>query len=128
MRTPVARPRQNRRTLYLSMYSGTDVALLNGLTHHIIENGWEDSAFISKRAKNYEEMKAVVMQETYSLPNVSKITGVPEEDLKTAAEWIAHSKPSALIYSMGITQHTVGVDNVRSTANLMLLTGNFGVA
>ena len=71
---------------------------------------------------------ASVMQETYSLSNVSKITGVPEEDLKTAAEWIAQSKPSALLYSMGITQHTVGVDNVRSTANLMLLTGNLGVS
>jgi formate dehydrogenase major subunit len=119
-------PTAKQADLYLSMYSGTDVALLNGLMHHIIENGWEDSAFISKRTKNFEEMKTVVMQETYSLPNVSKITGVPEEELKTAAEWIAHSKPSSLLYSMGITQHTVGVDNVKSTANLMLLTGNLG--
>ena len=120
-------PTAKQADLYLSMYSGTDVALLNGLMYHIIENGWEDSTFISERTKNFEEMKAVVMQETYSLPNVSKITGVPEEDLKTAAEWITHSKPSALLYSMGITQHTVGVDNVRSTANLMLLTGNIGI-
>ena len=120
-------PTAKQADLYLSMYPGTDVALLNGLMHHIIENGWEDSEFISIRTKNFEEMKTVVMQETYSLPNVSKITGVPEEDLKTAAEWIAHSKPSALVYSMGITQHTTGVDNVKSTANLMLLTGNLGV-
>src|SRR5690606_4022422 len=46
--------------------------------------------------------------------------------LKTAAEWIATADVAALIYSMGITQHTVGVDNVKSTANLMLLTGNLG--
>ncbi|WP_440955548.1 formate dehydrogenase subunit alpha [Methanosarcina sp. Mfa9] len=120
-------PTAKQADLYLSMYSGTDVALLNGLMHHIIENGWEDSAFIAKRTKDFEAMKTVVMQEAYSLPNVSKITGVPEEDLKTAAKWIAHSKPSALLYSMGITQHTVGVDNVKSTANLMLLTGNLGI-
>jgi formate dehydrogenase major subunit len=121
-------PTAKQADLYLSMYPGTDVALLNGLIHHIIENGWEDSEFISKRTKNFEEMKTLVMQETYSLPNVSKITGVQEEDLRTASEWIAHSKPSALLYSMGVTQHTTGVDNVRSTANLMLLTGNLGVS
>jgi formate dehydrogenase (coenzyme F420) alpha subunit len=120
-------PTAKQADIHLSMYSGTDVALLNGLMHHIIENGWEDSAFISKRTKNFDELKAVVMQDIYSLPHVSKITGIPGEDLKTTAEWIAQSKPSALLYSMGITQHTVGVDNVRSTANLMLLTGNLGV-
>ena len=120
-------PTAKQADLYLPLFPGTDVALLNGLMHHIIANGWEDSAFISKRTKNFEAMKAAVMQEAYSLPNISKITGVPEEDLKTAAEWIAHLKPSALLYSMGITQHTVGVDNVKSTANLMLLTGNLGV-
>lgn len=88
MLTPASRPRQSQANLYLSMYSGTDVALLNGLMHHIMENGWEDSAFISERTKNFEEMKAVVMQETYSLPNVSKITGVPEEDIKTGVVFI----------------------------------------
>ncbi|MGA9098831.1 MAG: molybdopterin-dependent oxidoreductase, partial [Methanotrichaceae archaeon] len=107
-------------------YSGTDVALLNGLMHYIIENGWEDRGFIDIRTKNFESLRDTVMRVDYDLRNVSNITGVQESDLKTAAEWIAKSKPCALIYSMGITQHTVGVDNVKSVANLMMLTGNIG--
>lgn len=121
-RTPTAR----QSDLYLSMYSGTDVALLNGLMHHIIENGWEDREFIESRTKGFDLLKKTVMNERYSLKSVSRLTGIPEIDLAKAAEWIAKSKPCALIYSMGITQHTVGVDNVKSVANLMMLTGNIG--
>ncbi len=119
-------PTAKQSDLCLSMYSGTDVALLNGLMHHIIENGWLDLEFISSRTKGYDSLKEAVMSDDYSLKNVSNVTGIPESDLKTAAEWIAKSKPCALIYSMGITQHTTGVDNVKSVANLMMLTGNIG--
>ncbi len=119
-------PTAKQADLYLSMYSGTDVALLNGLMHHIIENGWEDREFIESRTKGFGSLKEMVMKEDYDLENVSKITGTSESDLKTAAGWIAKSKPSALVYSMGVTQHTTGVDNVKSAANLMMLTGNIG--
>lgn len=121
-RTPTAR----QADLHLSMYSGTDVALLNGLMHHIIENGWQDREFIEQRTRGSEFLKETVMREEYDLKSVSRITGVEETDLATAAEWIAKSKPAATLFSMGITQHTVGVDNVKSVANLMMLTGNIG--
>ena len=121
-RTPTAK----QSDLCLSMYSGTDVALLNGLMHHIIENGWQDQEFIERRTKGFDSLKKTVMSEDYNLKKVSNITGIPESDLITASEWIAKSKPCALIYSMGITQHTTGVDNVKSVANLMMLTGNIG--
>lgn len=121
-RTPTAR----QADLHLSMYSGTDVALLNGLMHHIIENGWQDRKFIEQRTRGFEFLKETVMREEYDLKSVSRITGVEETDLATAAEWIAKSKPAATLFSMGITQHTVGVDNVKSVANLMMLTGNIG--
>ncbi|RXE55064.1 formate dehydrogenase [Methanoculleus taiwanensis] len=114
--------------LYMPFTSGTDVAVLNGLMQEIIRNGWEDKEFIEKRTKDFDKMKEVVMKEDYSLENVSKISGIPVESLKTAAEWIAKAEVASLIYSMGITQHTVGVDNVKSTANLMMLTGNMGKA
>ena len=112
--------------LFLQFNSGTDVALLNGLMHDIIENGWEDKEFVEKRTKGYEELKELVMQDKYSLENVAKITGLKAEDIHTAADWIANSGGCALIYSMGITQHTVGVDNVHACANLQMLTGNLG--
>ncbi|MCK8519417.1 formate dehydrogenase subunit alpha [Methanoculleus sp. 7T] len=120
--TPTAR----QADLYMPFVSGSDVAILNGLMQEIIKNGWENKEFIEKRTKDYEKLKEVVMKETYSLENVSKLSGIPAESLKTAAEWIGNAEVATLIYSMGITQHTVGVDNVKSTANLMMLTGNLG--
>ena len=120
--TPTARLAE----LYMPFISGTDVALLNGMMQEIIKNGWEDKEFIAKRTKDYEKLKEVVMKETYSLENVSKITGIPAEQIKQAAEIFGTTKPGAILYSMGITQHTVGVDNVRSVANIQMLTGNLG--
>jgi len=120
--TPTAR----QADLYMPFVSGTDVAILNGLMQEIIRNGWEDKEFITKRTKDYEKLKEVVMKDVYSLENASKVSGIPVESLRTAAEWIAAADVAALIYSMGITQHTTGVDNVKSTANLMMLTGNLG--
>ena len=66
------------------------------------------------------------MKDAYSLDNVAKITGIPAKDIATAAEWIAKAESSNILYSMGITQHTTGVDNVKSTANLQMLTGHLG--
>ena len=120
--TPTAR----QADLYMPFVSGTDVAILNGLMQEIIRNGWGDKEFIAKRTKDYEKLKEVVMKDVYSLENVMKVSGIPVESLRTAAEWIAAADVAALIYSMGITQHTTGVDNVKSTANLMMLTGNLG--
>ena len=112
--------------LYMPFVSGSDVAILNGLMQEIIKNGWEDKEFIAKRTKDYEKLKEVVMKDAYSLENVSKISGIPVESLKQAAEWLGTAKPGAILYSMGITQHTTGVDNVKSVANIQMLLGNLG--
>jgi formate dehydrogenase alpha subunit len=112
--------------LHLPFFSGTDVALLNCFMQQILKNGWENKEFIEKRTKDFDKLKAVVMKPEYSLENVSKITGVPAKDIATAAEWIGKSGTNAILYSMGITQHTTGVDNVKSVANLQMLTGNLG--
>jgi formate dehydrogenase alpha subunit len=114
--------------LYMQFRSGSDVAILNGMMQEIIKNGWEDKEFLANRVKGYEELKAMVMKEDYSLENVSKISGIPVDQLKTAAEWFAKADSACILYSMGITQHTVGVDNVKSVANIQMLTGNLGKA
>ncbi|MEN6444354.1 MAG: formate dehydrogenase subunit alpha [Methanoregula sp.] len=112
--------------LHLQFYSGTDVALLNCFMQLILKNGWENKDFIKNRTKDFEKVKELVMKDTYSPENVAKITGVPAKDIITAAEWFGKSGQSAVLYSMGITQHTTGVDNVKSVANLQMLTGNLG--
>jgi len=110
--------------LYIRHRPGTDVALLNGLMHIIIREGWHDQEFIATRTEGFEEFKATV--EKYTPQVVSEITGVPVAQLEAAARMLAENRPGAMLYAMGITQHTVGVLNVMSCANLQMLLGNIG--
>jgi formate dehydrogenase major subunit len=119
-------PTGKQADLYMQFRSGSDVAIFNGLMQEILRNGWENKEFIQTRTKDFDKLKAEVMKPEYSLENVSKISGIPVEQLKTCADWISHSGATAILYSMGITQHTTGVDNVRSVANIQMLTGNLG--
>lgn len=113
-------------TLHLRHKPGTDIALVNGIMHLIIENNWQDDAFINSRTEGYEALAQSL--EKYTPDHVSAICGVSVEDLIEAATLLGSSKPMAVIWSMGITQHTVGVQNVFSLANLQMLTGNMGIA
>jgi formate dehydrogenase major subunit len=110
--------------LHLQHKLGTDVALINGLMYLLIKNGWHDQAFVDERTEKFEEFKAVVDQ--YPPEKVSEITGIPVADLEKAAEYYGKAERATILYTMGITQHTTGVDNVKSLANLAMLTGNVG--
>jgi len=111
--------------LFLQHEPGTDIALLNGLMHIIIREGWHDEDFIAERTEGFEAVKETVAG--YTPERTSEITGVPIEDLEEAARMMAENRPGALLYAMGITQHTVGVGNVMSCANLQMVLGNMGV-
>jgi formate dehydrogenase alpha subunit len=111
--------------LYLRPRPGTDVAWLNGLMDVIIAEGLEDADFIKERTEGYEALRELVME--YTPERVEEISGIPADDLRAAARMYAAGKPSAILYAMGITQHTTGTDNVKSCANLAMLTGNLGV-
>ncbi len=111
--------------IYLSPRSGTDVAWLNGLMNVIINENLADQAFVTERTEAYEEFRQTVME--YTPEAVEKVSGIPADDLRAAARMFAGSKPGALLYTMGITQHTTGVDNVKSCANIQMLLGNMGV-
>jgi formate dehydrogenase major subunit/formate dehydrogenase alpha subunit len=110
--------------LHLRQRAGTDIALLNGIMHIILQNGWEDKDFIAERCEGFEEFRETVMQ--YPPEKASEITGVPVEQLYQAAEIMGKVKPMAVFWAMGITQHIVGVRNVMDLANLQMLLGNMG--
>jgi formate dehydrogenase alpha subunit len=111
-------------TLHLRQRPGTDVALINGLMQIILKNQWQDRQFIEERCEGFEEFQATVEKSTPEL--ISAITGVTKENLHRGAEILASYKPMAVIWAMGITQHTTGVSNVLSLANLQMLLGNMG--
>ena len=112
-------------TLHLKQRPGTDVALLNGIMQIVLANGWQDQPFIDRRCEGFEEFRAALA--SYTPERVAEITGVPVEQLHQAAEILAHHRPTATIWSMGITQHTTGVLNVLALGNLQMLLGNMGV-
>jgi formate dehydrogenase alpha subunit len=124
----VADPRATELAEYaavsLHQRPGTDVALLNGLMHVIIRDGLEDTGFIEERTEGFEDLHQLV--ERYTPEEVEAITGVPQSNLEAAARLLAEAKTACVLYGMGITQHTTGTDNVKSVANLLLLTGNIG--
>jgi formate dehydrogenase alpha subunit len=109
---------------HLRQRPGTDVALLNGFMNVILNEGLEDKKFINERTEGFEELKEVVKK--YTPEEVEKITGIPKELIIEASRIYAKAKSASLVYSMGITQHTTGVDNVVSCSNLAMLTGNVG--
>jgi formate dehydrogenase alpha subunit len=111
-------------TVHLKHRIGSDVALLNGLMHIILKEGWEDTQYIEARTENVEQLKAVVAK--YTPDRVSEITGVDKDSLRRGAEIYARAKKAMIAYAMGITQHITGTDNVISCANLAMLTGHVG--
>jgi formate dehydrogenase alpha subunit len=110
--------------LHLQQLPGTDVAWLNGLMNLIIKEGLADKDFIKERTEGFEELKKAVKD--YSPKYVEEISGIPADQLKEAARLYGKAESASIVYSMGITQHTTGIDNVLSCANLAMLTGNIG--
>jgi formate dehydrogenase alpha subunit len=116
---------QRYATNWLRPKPGTDVAWINGLMHVILEEGLHDEAYIRDRTEGFEAVREVV--KAYTPGAVEQITGIPAENLVAAARLFGQAETAAVLYAMGITQHTTGTDNVKSLANLTLLTGNVGV-
>ena len=110
--------------LYLPLRVGSDVALLLGMAHVIMREGLADADFIAARTSGAEELQAHVQQFTPQW--AEEITGVPAQDIETAAAWYGAADKGAIYYTLGITEHICGVDNVQSLCNLALMTGNIG--
>ncbi len=108
----------------VSQKLGSDVAFINGIMHAIVANNWHDKAFIEQRTEGFDKLEELLKE--YPPEKASEICGVSVDDIVKIAEMYATSGASSILYAMGITQHTHGVDNVKSLANLSMITGNIG--
>jgi len=117
-------PLTKRADMHLQLKVGTDVALLLGMAHVIAREGLVDEAFMQDRtldgAAFLEHVKA------YPPEWAESICGVPAADIERAALAYARGKKGAIFYTLGITEHICGVDNVQSLCNLALMTGHIG--
>ena len=110
--------------LFLQQRPGTDVPLLMGMIRVIVDEGLADEAFVAERTENVDALKASLAD--FPLDRVAEITGVEAGLIAAAARLYATTKPASILYTMGITQHTHGTDNVLAISNLALVTGNVG--
>ena len=110
--------------VFLPLRVGSDVALLLGMAHVIEREGLINEAFIKGRTVDFEAFRNHVREFTPAW--ASEITGVPQQDIEAAAMLYGQAERGAIYYTLGITEHICGVDNVQSLCNLALMTGNIG--
>ncbi|MFD3727522.1 molybdopterin-dependent oxidoreductase [Streptomyces sp. NPDC058671] len=111
----------DKADLFLRIRPGTDLALLNGLLHLLHENGYTDPAFVAAHTEGWEAMPAFLAD--YPPAVVARITGIPEDDIRTAAEWIGTAGEWTSCWTMGLNQSTHGTWNTNALVNLHLATG-----
>lgn len=110
--------------LYLPLRVGSDAALLLGMAHVIARDGLVNQDFVADRTVGSEEFLEHIRQFTPEW--AESICGVPAADIEQAARWYGGAERGAIYYTLGITEHICGVDNVQSLCNLVLMTGNIG--
>ena len=109
---------------HLQLQPGTDVWLLNAIAHVIVEEGLTDEAFVEMHTEGFEEVRRTVA--AYTPEEAEKVTGVPAEDIRWTARLYAKTERAGIYYTLGITEHSHGTDNVYALANLVLMTGHLG--
>jgi len=121
----VVDPRRNataeKADLFLPIRPGTDLALLNGLLHLLVAGGYIDQEFIAAHTEGWEAMPAFLAD--YPPDRVARITGLPEADIRRAAEWIGAANNWMSCWTMGLNQSTHGTWNTNALCNLHLATG-----
>ncbi|WP_250294331.1 bifunctional nitrate reductase/sulfite reductase flavoprotein subunit alpha [Streptomyces atroolivaceus] len=121
----VVDPRRNatadKADLFLRIRPGTDLALLNGLMHLLVENGHTDPEFIAEHTEGWEAMPGFLRD--YPPAAVAEITGIPEADIRLAARWIGEAGEWMSCWTMGLNQSTHGTWNTNALINLHLATG-----
>lgn len=110
-----------RADLFLQIAPGTDLALLNGLLHLLVDNGDIDGEFIAEHTEGWDGMPEFLAD--YPPQRVAEITGLAEADIRTAARWIGEAGEWMSLWTMGLNQSTHGTWNTNALCNLHLATG-----
>lgn len=109
---------------HLKLKPGTDVWLLNAMAQVIVEEELYDSKFIEENTEGFERVRDAVM--SYTPEKAEEVTGVPAEAIRATAREYATTAKAGIYYTLGITEHTHGTDNVYALSNLVLMTGHLG--
>jgi formate dehydrogenase major subunit len=109
---------------HLPLKSGTDVALLNGLMHVLIRDEIYDKEFVADHCENFDALRKTVLR--YTPEYVAGICGIEADELVKVAHMLTEYGPVMICYTLGITEHSCGTENVMSVASLQMLLGGIG--
>ena len=109
---------------FFQVHAGGDIAFFYGVLKILIENGWVNREFIAARTMGWEEVEATAR--SLSWEELESGSGVGRAEMYRFAEAFGKARSAVVVWSMGITQHRYGSDNVRALVNLQLARGNVG--
>ncbi|TNF78114.1 MAG: formate dehydrogenase subunit alpha, partial [Acidobacteria bacterium] len=110
---------------HLQLKPGSDVWLLNAMAHVIVSEGLENREWIEANTEGFDAVRETVLR--YPPEEAEKVTGVPAEMIREVARAYATTEKAGIYYTLGITEHTCGTDNVYALSNLVLMTGHLGI-
>ncbi|HEX4971604.1 MAG TPA: formate dehydrogenase subunit alpha [Steroidobacteraceae bacterium] len=113
---------------HLQLRPGTNVALMNAMSHVVVTEGLTRESYIAERCEqpSYQKWKAFVAHPDRSPEATADATGVPAEQVRAAARLYAKAGNAAIYYGLGVTEHSQGTTMVMCIANLAMATGNLG--
>ena len=109
---------------FFQVHAGGDIAFFYGVIKHLIENNWIDRDFIAARTAGWEQVEAKTR--SLSWEALERSAGQTRADMFRFAKMFGQARHAIVVWSMGITQHRYGTDNVRAIVNLQLSRGNIG--
>jgi molybdopterin-dependent oxidoreductase alpha subunit len=109
---------------FFPVHTGGDAAFIAGVTKILIGRELVDRDFVTRHTAGFAALRASV--ESMPLADLVRWSGASEEDMRRFAAMYGRARSAVFVWSMGITQHTCGLDNVLSLVNLALLRGNVG--
>ena len=109
---------------FFEVHTGGDIAFLNGVLKHLIERGWIDEAFVARATTGFDALRTALADQPWDLLEAQ--SGATRARMLDFARLYSEARSAILVWSMGITQHRFGVDNVKAIVNLALARGNVG--
>jgi molybdopterin-dependent oxidoreductase alpha subunit len=109
---------------FFQIHAGGDIPFFYGVMKHLIEQEWLDREFIARRTQGWNDVQSKIT--TLSWEELERGAGLSRVDMLRFAESFGKARHAILVWSMGITQHRYGSDNVRALVNLQLCRGNVG--
>ncbi len=106
------------------VHTGGDIAFINGVLKHLIERGGIDEAFVRDHTTGFEALRGSLAAQSWE--TLEKYSGLSREEMLDFARRYEEARTAVFVWSMGITQHRFGVDNVEAIANLALARGMVG--